>query len=451
MPIQSATLSRAVMGISSKRREIARRAEVFRESQWLSGNAHSDRQSEALERLFVHAAQHVPYWRHVIGHHGGPKGASLGELPILEKSTLRSQFDALKSDDIESRRWYVNRSGGSTGEPVVLLQDRDYFLESEARKQIFFETTGWFPGEKWVRLWGSERDILRGGEGLRGYLANLVGNRVVLNAFRMTPEVMERHIEALNREGPALVHAYANAAHELVRFAEREGLQIGRQRALVSTSGTLYPAMRQALERGFECSVYDQYGSREVSVIAGDCGQSEGMHVAMETNIVEVVDEAGWPCPPGVEGDILVTSLANYAMPLIRYRIGDRGVLAEPGRCACGRSLQRLARITGRSTDCFRRRDGGIVPAEYFIHFFGVVLNNGWVSKVQLVQHEFDRFTLKIVAAGAVGDGEAEPLIEAVRRVMGDDVAVDVALVDEIPVASSGKYRYTICELAESD
>jgi phenylacetate-CoA ligase len=443
-------MSRALMGVSARRRAIRKHADGFRESEWFSESRMACLQREAVQRLLTHAARSVPYWRSILSAYDAPHDVPLRELPILEKSDLRNQFEMLISEDIDTRSWYENRSGGSTGEPVTVLQDQEYFVRSEARKQVFFEATGWSPGEKWIRLWGSERDILQGGQGIRGRIANTVGNRLMINAFRMTPAIMRQHIGVLNQQGPALIHAYAQAAYELARFAEREGIEIRPQRAVVSTSGTLYPAMRQTMERSFGCKVFDQYGSREVSVIAGDCGHSRGEHVAMETNLVEIVDESGVSCPAGVEGDILVTSLTNFAMPLIRYRIGDRGVFSDTELCDCGRSSVRLAQVTGRSMDCFRRRDGGIVPAEYFIHFFGVVLNNGWVAKVQLVQHEFDRFTLKIVAAGAAGDGEAEHLVDAVRRVMGDNVAVDVALVDEIPLASSGKYRYTICELAES-
>ena len=167
----------------------------------------------------------------------------------------------------------------------------------------------------------------------------------------------------------------------------------------------------------------------------------------METLILEILDEKGRPCPPGVEGNIVVTSLANEAMPLIRYQIGDWGALAD-GPCGCGRGLQLLKQVTGRLADCFRRSDGTVIPGEYFIHFLGVVFNRGWIGKVQIVQEAYEQFRVKVVPR------EKEPsreelgeLEKTVKLVMGEDSKVGIQFVEDIPSTDSGKYRYTICNI----
>jgi phenylacetate-CoA ligase len=432
---------------------IARQAAHYRTRQWETPQLLAAKQEEAWRELLQHCWEKVPYYRTALESIDvdGPGTVALAQLPILTKSLIRTNFEQLTSADITDRRSYINRSGGSTGEPVKLLQDRDYMVRSEARKCLAFEWAGLRPGARLIRLWGSEDDIIRGGIGARAAFKAFLNNTITLNAFRMTPDDMKRHLDIINRQGPAVIHAYAHAAYELARFAEAEAIRIKPQISVVSTSGTLHPFIADTISRVFGCKVFNQYGSREVSCIAADCSEHQGLHVCMETMIVEVLDDAEQPCAPGVEGDVVVTSLCNLAMPLIRYRIGDRATIATTS-CPCGRGHMTLASVGGRIMDTFRRRDGTVVPAEYFIHFLGVVLNRGWVRKTQLVQRGFDDVELKLVTDGAEDPGGMLPeLIAAIKSVMGPFCSIKITFHEDIPPSKSGKYRYTICELEPSD
>ena len=119
-----------------------------------------------------------------------------------------------------------------------------------------------------------------------------------------------------------------------------KSLPIRPQVAIMTSAGTLHPLMREKIETAFQCKVFNRYGSREVGDIASECEAHAGLHVFPSGNYIEIVDDQGHPVPNGEEGNILVTNLYNYAMPLIRYYIGDRGVLSRSDRCACGRQGQ---------------------------------------------------------------------------------------------------------------
>src|SRR5436305_5484158 len=148
-----------------------------------------------------------------------------------------------------------------------------------------------------------------------------------MNAFAMSPESMRRFIDVLNCKHPRLIVAYAQAIYELARFAEREKLSVAPQRAVLTSAGTLYPFMREKISHVFGCEVYNLYGSREVSDMAWELPGLKGLWAPPWANFIEIVDEKGVPVPAGTEGNIAVTCLTNYAMPLIRYWIGDRGAL----------------------------------------------------------------------------------------------------------------------------
>src|SRR5579883_1964656 len=407
-------------------------------------------QRDRLAAILVHCRRNVPYYAGLMAHDQDcvkDPERYLRELPILTRDHLRTRFDELKSADLSRRQWWINSSGGSTGQPVCFIQDREYEAYSFATTLLFYNWAGYDFGEPQTRLWGATRDLFREKVTWRTRLYDYVVNVSYLNAFRMTPEKMREYLAILNQRPPKLLVAYAQALYEVARFAQREGIAVQPQRAIMTSAGTLYPFMREVIEGVFRCRVYNRYGSREVGDIASQCAALQGLHVSPWTEYVEIVDEQGRPMPPRAEGDILVTSLSNYAMPLIRYKIGDRGILAPEAGCSCGRHGQVLAKVTGRITDNFRARTGRVIPGEYFIHMIGVVLNGGAIKQFQVRQTSYDQIVLKIAKTEPEAMIDIQEIVSKIQFVMDDPCEVRVELVDAIPPEASGKYRYTISEV----
>lgn len=403
---------------------------------------------EVLANLLRHCAANVPYYAELIASAGDGYETDaveyLRKLPLLTKEIIRGQFERLQSRDLGQRHWVYNTSGGSTGEPVKLIQDREFQDRQMAIQLLSFEWAGRQLGEPALHIWGSVRDILHGSERWQMRILNGLSNDRYRNAFRMTPDTMRGLLQQLNDERPKLIVAYVQALYELAQFATREQITVVPQEAIVTSAGTLYPAMRATIESVFRCPVFDRYGSREVGDIACECEQHAGLHVFPFGNYVEIVDEAGEVVPDGVEGDIVVTNLNNYAMPLIRYRIGDRGVMARAGGCACGRSGQILQRVSGRSVDVFLKRDGTHVDGVYFFH---MLRSRDWVRQFQIVQADYDRVIFRVAPQGDPRPEELEDIAWETRLVMGEDCRVDFEFVDDIAPSASGKFRFTISEV----
>lgn len=420
----------------------------YKKIQFFSENKLRNFQRKRFEELLIHCKKNVSYYREFLDTYDEKnfKNFDIKSLPILTKDILRNKFNELKSDDLQSRDWMINSSGGSTGEPVKIIQDTYYSYHSEARKNICFQWAGLETGDNLIKLWGSERDIL-GTNRLLDKIKNFLKNEIILNAFILSRYIMKKFIKIFNSSKPSVILAYVNAIYELSNFAKKENIKISHQKSIISTSGVLYPFIRKEIEIIFGCKVYDQYGSREVSCIASECEYHNGLHISEETIILEIVDENGNECPIGVEGDVLVTSLVNYAMPIIRYKIGDRAIM-EPGFCKCGRFHKRLKNVVGRSMDNFKLRDGTIIPSEYFIHFIGVVLNRGILKKIQIIQKSYDVIDLHVVYSDEeILSEDIQNIIQAVKKVMGENCTVNIHEKENIAPNSSGKFRYTICEL----
>ena len=403
-----------------------------------------------LGRLLTHCCHAVPYYAEAIRSGGkdwkGDPYAILRRLPVLTKEILRTHTTQLTSRDLDQRAWYYNTSGGSTGEPIRFIQDAYFRDRSAAITFLYSSWTGCEPTDPEIRLWGSERDILNGTQGWRNAAVNRLKRLRTFNAFRMTTGGMRQYIEVLNRTRPKLIVAYAQAIYELAQFARQNNLLTVPQRAILTSAGTLHDFMRETIESVFGCRVFNRYGSREVGDIACQCTRHGGLHVAPWGNYIEIVDNNDRPVSDGDVGDILVTSLNNYAMPLIRYRIGDRGRLSSRP-CPCGRSGQILDRIAGRNVDAFRTADGTLIDGEYFTH---LLYFRSWVTKFQVVQRNYSEIEFKVVGTRErCSQAEIDEIAEKARLLLGPQCAVSVRFVTDIEPSPSGKYRYTISEVAQ--
>jgi phenylacetate-CoA ligase len=404
---------------------------------------------ERLGALLRHAAQAVPHYAErlegmdeEIAH---DPVAVLRSLPVLTKADVRESFDRLCSTDLSGRGTYEQTSGGSTGEPLRLMQDHHFRDRDRAIQFLISSWTGWRPGEPELMILGSDRDIRESTLGPRAEVANRLLRRSYVNAFRMPPEEMRACLRLLDRKPPRLVRAYAQSIYDLATFARQEGIDVAPQQAILTTAGMLYPFMRERTESVFGCRVQDQYGSREVSGIAAGCGEGEGLHVLPWMCFVEVVDEEGRNAAPGTDGRLLVTSLCNYAMPLIRYEIGDRAALLadDAPACACGRGGQRLVHLLGRIIDTFKAPDGSLVNGEYFTH---LLYFRDAIKRFQVVQTDRERVLFRLVLDGELSGEERDEIVAGTRETMGPGCRVDFETVEEIEPSPSGKYRYTISE-----
>lgn len=406
-------------------------------------------QQKKLSTLLVYSYLNVPYYHKALGRagivddNGNVNMENWQKLPFLTKDILRREFDSLKSRAMPEKLCYENSSGGSTGEPVKFLQHTDYMIGDMASHVFFSNFCGKNIGEPELKLWGSERDIFGESPSLSLKLKNFLYNRLSLNSFKMETRNLKQYSEKWNRFKPKVVWTYIDSIYELARFAEQNSLELYPPAAIITTAGTLEPEIRTYLERIFKTKVLNQYGSREVGGIACECMKQHGLHIFEWRQFIEVLDQQDKPCPPGKEGEIVITCLENFAMPLIRYRIGDTGI---PGTCdySCGYNLSVLKSLTGRVTDHFILKDGTLVHGEYFTHLFYF---QSWVKKFQVVQKDFDHVRVNVVLSQEKNVEKMKSIKQKIKLVMGEDCRVEFEFVEEIPPSPSGKFLYTKSEV----
>lgn len=401
-----------------------------------------------LIQLLEHCKENVPYYSRIMKGLGesyiNDPLKYLESFPVLTKEIIRENFDDLKTKDLSNRNWFITSSGGSTGEPVKVIHDYEFAARASAIQQLFSYLTGREIGESEVYLWGSHNEIVDSRENWKLKLANYLTNTVFFNVFSMSNQMMQEIINYLNHKQPKLIIAYAESITEIARFIEKENIKIRPQNAIITSADTLFPSMREKIEKVFQCKVFNRYGSREIGNIACERPGIEGLWVAPWGNYVEVLDNNKKRVTDGEYGEFYVTSLMNYSMPMIRYKIEDYGALMENATNRPEAFGQLIKEITGRTVNLFRTENGYCHPG----YFFTLLFDKPWIKNYQIIQKTLHNIILKIVLFDQKPPPEElDTITSQIRMVFGSNCQVNFDFVEKIETSKSGKYLFAICEI----
>jgi phenylacetate-CoA ligase len=367
--------------------------------------------------------------------------SDLQRIPLLDKAEVMADSDALLSRGGGSALLTRKATGGSTGERMVFYRDAAAMARNFAHVLRNHTWAGLRLGDRHALLWGAHFD-LDAQRRLSNQVINFCLRQRWLDAFHMSRDSMRGYVDLLRRWRPALLSSYVTAATTLADHVLESGNAPLDLPAVVTTAESLFPEHRAKIRRSLSGAVFDRLGCREIGNTAHECPAHDGLHVNAEHVVVEIVDGDGRPVPPGVEGDVLYTSLGNLRFPLVRYRVGDRAVAAAAGACRCGRELPKLAQVRGRITDMLVTPSGAKVHGEYFSHVFYAIDE---VAEFRVVQESRDAVTLWLRLRGsrALAPDVERRVRQPFSDVFGGAVAVAIRVVDEIPKSASGKHRFT--------
>ena len=414
----------------------------LKQSEWLSRAELDELQLRKLQRLIQHAYVHVPHYRDSMRRAGLDPGAVTGLedvrlLPLLTKDDVRKRlyFD-LFADNHDKGRMLRIATSGSTGEPFVTYGDQ-YQLEFRFATTLrALEWTGWRFGDRQARLWHQTIGMSRL-EILRERVDAFFMRRMFVPAFELSADQLAHFVGRIRKHRPVVVDGYAESLNFLATYVREGGDPGFRVPAIISSAQSLPEQSRDAVEQAFGARVHDKYGSREFSGIAYECGQSRNHHVMDESYLVELLVD-GRPAQPGEIGEVVITDLNNFSVPLIRYRIGDLAVAVDPTTpCPCGRHLSPVGRIEGRTQAIVHCANGTWLPGSFFLH---VLKDYEYAVRFfQVYQAEPGAFTLRIVQNSRFTQEALAELLAELRTYTGEDTAIDVEFVDEIPLLRTGK------------
>ena len=418
-------------------------------NQWLPPGEIKELQWRKVERILRHSYENVPYYRETFDKMGirvddiqTPE--YFRKIPILTKQIIQDNFDNLKASNFSKYEAIENHTGGSTGEPLTFYQCKDYLNYAAAGRQLAFAMCGYKMGDKVAYVWGSDYDSRNHTGWRRIVMDRLLNNVLFINTFDLSQEKIEQYLDYLVKWKPHYIWGYASSVSLLAKTAIENKIHEISPKAIQTTAEVLTTEQRELIQEAFQCKVFDRYGCREVSIISHECSEHSELHILATNNYVEFLDENEKPVEVGSSGRIIVTNLNNFAMPFIRYEVGDVG---RPSNqvCKCGRGLPLMGMVDGRIVDTIVSPSGKFLHGEFFTHLFYKIEG---VKQFQVMQEDKENLLVKIVPMKEFNAEKALPFLRDVIHKHGDEkFKINFQICDFIEPSSSGKFRFTISEL----
>jgi phenylacetate-CoA ligase len=360
---------------------------------------------------------------------------ALRSLAPVGKREMREAGEAALHGGRVSASWFSSRSSGSSGEPFRVFYDArawsmlKYLVKARSRRAV---------GMRWSDRVAILDAIPEASEG-RSALERLRRVRRI-SIFRAPAEVAAM----LAAYRPAAIYGLPSALLEIAHAMESGAPQLRTRR--IFTSGELLTVhARQAIVAAFGASLHDVYGTSETKEVAWECAAGS-RHVSSDVVHAEILDEHDAPVPAGIEGEIVVTVLVNHAMPLVRYRTGDRGALLDSA-CPCGRATPLLGVVSGRIADTLELPDG-TTRSPYQLTMALERIRG--LSQYGIVQIERDLLRVSAVAdPGADMPVLRSSIAGALRRELPGDVRIEVEFIDRLERGARAKAR-VVCPLPRS-
>ncbi|MFH1371536.1 MAG: hypothetical protein ABII09_09670 [Planctomycetota bacterium] len=431
--------------------DIEKRLHELQDSQWLSHSELQQMQWRKLTKLLHNAYKNVPYYRRTwqeAGIHPSDIRSwdDFKKVPFLTKGQVRENHSEMLSKEIKRMSLHHDSTGGSSGTPLRFVRPQDtkaWFWAAQYRGY------GWFGiqlDDRQGRFYGMPFGLV---SGYKARMIDWVMNRRRISAFDMRDEQMRAFAQQMNRFRPVYLNGYAMAIGRFAEFMSREKNRARYTwiplKGVVSTSEVLTPTYKRLIEEVFECPVINEYGAAEIGLVAITCPKG-GFHVVCENVYLETIPAIDVELPPNVSSgpvEIVITDLHNYAMPFIRYKVGDllKAAPDERLKCDCGRGSLLIGSVIGRDNSLVVTPEGKVLSGMVFDYLarYSLMKESG-IRQFVARQDALDRITYYIVKDDHFSDSTLKYLSDTTRQYLGPSIIIDMKFVSQIPLTNKGKF-----------
>jgi phenylacetate-CoA ligase len=405
-----------------------------------------------INEIFKHSIRRVPYYKKTLKAAGFNRSKDITpgrwpQVPVLSRSAVQEHREELLSRKMPQYhgRTGVVKTSGSTGKPIEITGTdiTQFYYRACALRDHFWQQRD-FSGKMAVIRFAEEGKAEYPGVAAPDWglaTAGIISSGPSVMLSSSTDIALQA--EFLLREEPDYLLSYPSNIEALARYFIKKGLKLRKLRAVRTLGEMLGSELRSVCKEAWGVGLVDMYTAQEVGYIALQCPDNEDVyHIQAENLHVEVVDAKNQPCKTGEVGRVLLTTLHNYAMPLIRYEIGDYAEVG--GLCACGRTLPVLSRIMGRRRNMLVLPNGernwpgtGLATGREELPF----------SQFQLVQKSLDRIEARLVAEREFTPEERKRFTATLQKVLRYPFNIDIIYLENIPRSSGGKFEDFISEV----
>jgi phenylacetate-CoA ligase len=449
MPVGVQNLMVTVKGWTFARKRYGKtfkaKVNALMRSQWFSCGQFRELQTTEFRKLLKEAMQNVPYYRDIFSKYSGKIDDidldSIREIPLLEKSLLRKNTERFINKSRLNYGYDEGHTSGTSGVPLVWPYDLDSVQYDLAFRERQY---------RWGGITGKDRSARFSGRVLLGrhngppyWRHNAADNQWLFSTYHIADKTLPIYYEVLRNLNFEYIDGYPSALFTIAKWVNDQG-KSGQWRPWMinTTAETLMDFQREEIEKAFGCKVFNHYSSSEGAPFVTECPAGR-MHLNPESGIIEFLKPDGEPAEPGEEAEMVVTSFFQRTMPLIRYRIGDIGALAEDQICPCGRQMPIVAYIGGRESDTIYTTERGRIGSAGLSTTFYKIPSR--LKESQIEQVGADSFVFRYIPLEEpLSEKEKTIVIEQFGNRLGPSVEVDIQIVDHIAKGANGKARLII-------
>ncbi|HVL37160.1 MAG TPA: hypothetical protein VM489_15930 [Burkholderiales bacterium] len=419
----------------------------FDRTQWLSPDELLDKQLGQLRVLIRHAWDTVPHYRKAWGAKPDSEVNSadrFARLPLVARRELQDAGEAMRSRAVPRAHGPIHeaRTSGSTGAPVRVFKTD---IQGVLWSALTVRNHAWHGRDPMRRLAVLRHGVKQGAFPTWGPPMDRLVATGPADVMGMSLDV-EGQFAWLQERKPQYLLTYPTVAAALARLSLARATPLPGLLNVATLGETLDAETRELCRTAWGVSVTDGYSAEEVGYIALQCPEREHYHVQSESVLVEILDEQDRPCRPGEIGRVVVTDLHNFAMPLVRYDIGDYAEVGEP--CPCGRGLPTIKRILGRVRNMLVTADG----RRYWPTFGRRALTAiDALVQYQFVQTAYDHVEARLVLRAPLTASQEQQLVAAVGARLPAGVRLSVVPVPSLPRSPGGKFEEFVCAVPEAD
>lgn len=393
-------------------------------------------QERRFREVLRHGAASVPFYRRLL--HDDVGDATLPDLPIVDKATMRADMDAFRSEGWQHMPHLYKRTSGTSGDPWAYPLDKAAWAHQYGAAIHFWERTGYRYGERMVML-GSPPSLVPDATSWKARLRSRFERRVVsLAGVDAGLAASARRAELAGEAAGVLWYGYPGIVAAMADAVATRSLPVRPPRAIVTTSEMLLPSWRRRIEEVFQVPLFDEYGCNDGGILSLSCAAGR-YHLAENVSIVEIVDGDS-ACPAGTEGDVVVTNLHARVMPFLRYRVGDRAVLGE-GPCPCGAGGATLQQLIGREADQLRLPDGRVLSPQAFSSIFRTTRH---VRRWQVVQPKPEVVAVRLDVEPGFDWIEEQRIKRTLQDRCGASVHVETRIGEALERTAAAKHKLVV-------
>jgi len=399
----------------------------------------------SLSKIIKEAAENVPYYKELFKKEKITPDdikcvEDLKKIPLLEKSPIRKGPLRFVNQKYDKKKLLFINTTGTTGTPLTICCNNQTRQQNYAFYDNFLADNGInFKGRR--ATFGGRIIVPPEQKSPPFWRYSYFQKNMLLSSYHLTDKNIPYYIDELAKFQPDYIDAYPSSLFSIARYAQNHSIDLKNITLGITTSAeTLLPGQREVIESVFGIPITDQYGAAEMCVFVGQCKEGN-YHIHSDYAILEFLREDGTAAEPGEEAEILCTGLINPVMPLIRYRIGDRGIVSDR-KCKCGYPFPVMDKILGRMDDVIITPDGRKVSR------FGAVLYGVPVKEAQYMQKVVDSVIVRIVRDEGF-TSEIENIIhQRLKKRLGNKIKIHFEYINNIPRGAGGKLKTIISTLS---